>query len=42
MLLNVIAEQMITRPKEVREVYMGLPEEKRNQIDKRDGKVSEN
>lgn len=38
MLLNVIAEQMISRPKRVQEIFMGLPEEKRRQIAQRDRK----
>lgn len=36
-LLNVIAEQMISNPKHVEEVYGRIPEEKRNAIEKRDG-----
>ena len=35
-LLNVIADQMLSKPKMVDEIFMGLPEEKRNQITKRD------
>jgi hypothetical protein len=37
-LVNIIAEQMISNPKHVDELYAKLPEEKRNAIDKRDGK----
>jgi len=36
-LVNLIAEKMITEPKEVEEIYNILPEEKRQQIKKRDG-----
>ncbi len=37
-LVNIIAEQMISTPKHVEELYAKLPEEKRKAIDKRDGK----
>lgn len=36
-LVNLIAEKMITEPKEVEEIYNSLPEEKRQQIADRDG-----
>lgn len=37
-LVNLIAEKMITEPKEVEEIYASLPENKRLQIEERDGK----
>lgn len=37
-LVNLIAEKMITEPKEVEEIYASLPEEKKQQIEERDGK----
>jgi len=37
-LVNLIAEKMITEPREVEEIYTSLPEEKKQQIEKRDGK----
>ncbi len=40
-LVNIIAEQMISNPKHVEELYGKLPEEKRNAIEKRDGKGTE-
>jgi hypothetical protein len=36
--LNIIAEQMITSPKHMKELYEKLPEAKRKAIDKRDGR----
>lgn len=39
-LVNIIAEQMISNPKHVEELYGQLPESKRQAIDKRDGKIS--
>lgn len=39
-LVNIIAEQMISIPKHVEEVYGKIPEEKRKAIDKRDGKTN--
>ena len=36
-LVNLIAEKMITEPKEVEEIYNIIPEEKRQQIEERDG-----
>jgi hypothetical protein len=39
-LVNIIAEQMISNPKHVRELYAKLPEAKRKAIEKRDGKPS--
>jgi hypothetical protein len=36
-LVNIIAEQMISNPKHVREIYTRLPEAKRKAIEKRDG-----
>lgn len=36
-LVNLIAEKMITEPKEVEEIYNSLPEDKRKQIEERDG-----
>jgi hypothetical protein len=38
-LVNVIAEQMISNPKHVEEVYGQLPEGKRKAIEKRDSKA---
>jgi hypothetical protein len=37
-LVNLIAEQMITHPKQVNEMYDGLPASKKDQIEKRDGR----
>jgi hypothetical protein len=37
-LINVIADAMITQPKEIDALYATLPSEKLEQIDKRDGK----
>lgn len=37
-LVNLIAEKMITEPKEVEEIYASLPEDKKQQIEERDGK----
>ncbi len=37
-LVNLIAEKMITEPKEVEEIYASLPEDKKQQIAERDGK----
>jgi hypothetical protein len=37
-LVNIIADQMITQPKHVENLYNKLPESKRKAIDKRDGK----
>jgi hypothetical protein len=37
-LVNVIADAMITQPKRVDEIYQNLPEQKREQIRKRDSK----
>ena len=37
-LLNVIADAMITQPKEIDGLYSAIPPEKREQIEKRDGK----
>jgi len=37
-LVNLIAEKMITEPKEVEEIYESLPEDKKQQIEERDGK----
>ncbi len=37
-LVNLIAEKMITEPKEVEEIYNSLPESKRQEIEKRDSK----
>ena len=36
-LINIIADAMISQPKAVDELYGTLPEQKRNQIDQRDG-----
>lgn len=36
-ILNKIAETMITEPKEIQAIYDSLPEEKKKQIEKRDG-----
>ena len=38
-LINVIAEAMITQPKEIDTLYETLPPDKRAQIDRRDGKT---
>lgn len=40
MLINTIAEQMITGPKHINELYQSLPEAKRKAIDARDKKPS--
>lgn len=37
-LVNLIAEKMLTEPKQVEEIYNSLPEEKRQQIEQRDSK----
>lgn len=37
-LVNIIAEMMISQPKRIEELYLALPEDKRDQIAKRDGK----
>jgi hypothetical protein len=37
-LLNLIADAMLTQPKEIDALYDGLPVDKREQINKRDGK----
>ena len=37
-LINVIADAMITQPKAIEQLYQTLPEDKRQQIDKRDGR----
>ncbi len=39
-LVNIVAEQMISNPKHVQELYERLPEDKRKAIEKRDGKGS--
>jgi len=39
-LVNIIAEQMISNPKHVEEMYQKLPEAKRKAIEKRDGQSS--
>jgi hypothetical protein len=39
-LINIIADAMITQPKLIEELYAGLPESKRQQIEKRDGTPS--
>lgn len=38
-LINSIADQMISHPKKVEELYGKLPESKRKEIEKRDTKV---
>jgi hypothetical protein len=40
-LVNLIAEQMISNPKHVKELYESLPEAKRRAIEQRDGKTSD-
>jgi hypothetical protein len=40
-LVNIIAEQMISNPKHVEEIYGTLPESKRTAIEKRDGRRQE-
>jgi hypothetical protein len=37
-LINFIAEKMITEPKEIEDIYTKIPEDKKEQINKRDGK----
>ena len=37
-LMNIIAEQMISNPKHIKELYDKLPESKRTAIEKRDKK----
>lgn len=37
-ILNKIAETMVTEPKEIKAIYDSLPEEKKKQIENRDGK----
>ena len=39
-LLNIIAEVMITQPKEIENLYNTLPEDQKKAIDKRDNKAS--
>ena len=39
-LVNIIAEQMISNPKHVDEIYIKLPSTKREAIEKRDDKLS--
>jgi len=39
-LINVIAEDMITKLKEIDELYLSLPENERDAIEKRDNKVN--
>ncbi|PIR85225.1 hypothetical protein COU15_02390 [Candidatus Kaiserbacteria bacterium CG10_big_fil_rev_8_21_14_0_10_45_20] len=41
-LVNLIAEKMITEPKEVEAIYDSLPDEKKQQIEERDGTNSNN
>ncbi len=38
-LINFIAEKMITEPKEIDEIYGKIPENKKEQINQRDGKI---
>jgi Domain of unknown function (DUF4145) len=38
-LVNIIAEQMISNPKHVKEIYEKIPEDKRKAIERRDGKT---
>ena len=38
-LINVIADALITQPKQIKEIYDNLPEDKRKAIEKRDGKT---
>lgn len=38
-LVNIIAEQMISNPKHVKEIYEKIPEEKRKAIERRDSKT---
>ncbi len=37
-LLNIIAEKMITEPRQIDEIYAKIPETKKDSIEKRDGK----
>jgi len=37
-LVNMVVEVMVTRPKEVEEIYAKLPDSKKDEISKRDGK----
>ena len=39
-LINFIAEKMITEPKEIQAIYMGLPKESIEHIKKRDSKIT--
>jgi len=39
-LINIIADTMISQPKAVNKLYGSLPEEKRQQINQRDGKIA--
>ena len=41
-LVNLIAQNMITEPKEIDQLYQSLPETKKKQIKKRDSKPKEN
>ena len=40
-IVNSIADQMISHPKTVRDMYARLPEDKRKDIEARDGKTSQ-
>ena len=37
-LVNFVATKMISEPKEIKEIYDGLPKKKRDAIDQRDGR----
>jgi len=39
-LINIIAEKMISEPREVEEIYNSLPENKKEQITQRDKDLS--
>lgn len=41
-LLNIIADAMITQPRMIEELYAGLPDSKRDQIEKRDATTTPN
>jgi hypothetical protein len=41
-LVNLIAEELLTRPKELEEIWGPLPEEKRKQVDERNARSADN
>ena len=38
--MNLIVEKMIVEPKQIKEIYNQLPEDKRNAIEKRDRQIN--